>query len=272
MDAMGDIQSEQLTVAAAQTADMSHTTPPKELQFLQDTPALVDVAKPLMAKALQGLRAMGKIVGSATPVDKITPDLLAAAAQIKEQTDKEVMLPIIELHEHVRARKKDIVVMFNNQMAQLKSVREMLAELQEGEASIAEKLEIINENALSMAARSASVLQAAHVLQPTITQAEYDYFQELERLHLRAAQWQEQLNHLKASASTLTDSVKNGTISHFGEIPEDTQKNLVAMLDGCDARIKDYTIRVKEQEYLIDELAAAAGWDRESHGEFKPEQ
>ena len=123
MDAMGDIQSEQLTVAAAQTADMSHTTPPKELQFLQDTPALVDVAKPLMAKALQGLRAMGKIVGSATPVDKITPDLLAAAAQIKEQTDKEVMLPIIELHEHVRARSQEIVVMFNDQMAQLTFVR-----------------------------------------------------------------------------------------------------------------------------------------------------
>ena len=162
--------------------------------------------------------------------------------------------------------------MYNNQMAQLKSVREMLAKLIEGEVSIAEKLEIINENATSMAARSASVLQAAHDLQPTITQAEYDYFQELESLQQRAKQWEERLNHLQISASTLADSVKKGTSSHFSEIPEDTQKNLVAMLDGCDAHIQNYTSRVKAQEFLIDELAAAAGWDRDSLGEFKSEQ
>jgi hypothetical protein len=113
---MGDIQSEQLTVAAAHTADLYHATTPKELQLSQDAPALRDVAKPLVAKALQ-------VVGSATPEDKITPDLLAVAAQIKEQTDKEVMLPIIELHENVRARSKEIVVMFNDQMAQLTFVR-----------------------------------------------------------------------------------------------------------------------------------------------------
>jgi hypothetical protein len=264
MEAISDMQSETLAIAAR--PDAAHT---KELQALHDTPALADVAKPLMEKAIAGLRGMGKIVGSATAVDQITPDMLAAAAHIKEQTDREVLLPLIELHEHVRARKKEIVVMFNNQMSQLKSLREMVAKLKERESSIAVKLEVIRDNANSMAVRSATVLQAAHDLQPTITQAEFDYFQELARLQIRAKQWQQQLDHLKVGASPLVDSIEKGTIVPFSEIPEDTHTNLVAMLHGCDTYVKNYTKRVKDQEISIDELAALAGWDRDPHGEEK---
>jgi len=267
MEAMSELQNERLAITATPHRDSSSNTHAKELEILHETPALVDIAKPLIERTIQGLKGMGKIVGSATPIEQITPELLAASVQIKEQTDREIMLPLMELHEHIRARKKEIAVMFNNQMAQLKSLRDMIVKLREGEASITEKLEIVTENATSMAGRCASVLQAAHDLHPTITQEEFDYFQELSRLQVRVGQWREQLDHLKVGATAIVDAVEKGTTSYFDEIPEDTHRNLVALLDGCDAHLQNYTIRIREQEDHIDDLAGHIGWERDSsHG------
>ncbi len=261
MEAISDNNTEQLAITnhAAKSAN-------NELQVLHDTPSLVEIAKPLIEKAIEGLRGMGKIVGSATPVDKITPDLLAAAAQVKEQTDKDVMLPIMELNEHVRARKQDIVVMFNNQMAQLMALREMIAKIKRGESSIAEKMEIINANAESLAKRSASVLQSAHDLQPTITQAEFDYFQELQRLHDRTKHWKGQLDRLNLRASSLRENSESAANMRTMDIPASTRQNLNAMLNASQSRLKSYSTRLKDAEFRVDELAAVAGWDRDPHG------
>lgn len=267
MEAMTERQNEKLAITTA--PDGSHS---KELQVLHDTPALVDIAKPLIDQILNGLGNMGKVVGSSTPVKEVTPDMLAAATRIKEQTDMEVVLPLMELHEHVRARKRDIVVMSNNQMMQLKGILEMTTKLKEGEAAIQEKLEIVGENATFLAERSALVLQTAHDFQPTITQAERNYFQELERLNDRMQQMQEQIKQLKSRSSTLIDSIKEGTNMGFREIPDDFNNDLITMLDACGARMQNYTIKVEEQEFMVDELAAIAGWDRNPHGNVGPRQ
>lgn len=261
MEAIIDTNSEQLEITSHGTRIAS-----KELQALHKTLPLAEIAKPLIAKTLEGIRGMAKIVGSATPVEKITPDLLAAAAQIKEQTDNEIMLPIIELNEHLRAKKQEIVVMFNNQVAQLDTLRATVTKLQLRESSIAEKLEIIDANAESLVKRSASVLQSAHDLQPTITQAEFDYFQELRRLHDRTQQWRGQLDRLKSRATTLRDNAEHGADKGKMEIPAETKKNLNAMLNASESRLKKYSTRLKDAEYRIDELAEIAGWERDPHG------
>jgi archaellum component FlaC len=261
MEAIGDSSNERLAISSQATASSN-----KELQVLHDTAPLVDIAQPLMEKAASGLRGLTKIVGSATPVDKITPDLLAAAAQVKEQIDKEVMLPIMELNEHVKARKREIAVMFNNQMAQLAALKDMLATLKKGEASILEKSQVVSSNAESLAKRSGSVLQSANDLLPTITQAEYDYFQELERLQERIKHWQEQKDRLARKAASLRDSAENGTNNGILDIPGTQRSNLHDMLKGSDSRMKRYAARLSEAEIRVDELAAAAGWDRDPHG------
>jgi DNA repair exonuclease SbcCD ATPase subunit len=261
MEAINDSTTEKLALTA-HAANNNNNNP--ELQALHDTPPLVEIAKPLIEKTIEGIRGMGKIVGSATPVDKITPELLAVAAQVKEQTDKEIMLPMMELNEHIRARKQEIVVMFNNQMTQLHTLRKMIAKLKQGETDLSEKLEVISSNAESLAKRSASVLQAAHDLQPTITQAEFDYFQELQRLQDRAKQWTSQIDRLKLKASALRDASQNST-SKAGvmSIDEGTRQNLHAMLKASETRMKNYSTRLKDAEYRVDELAAVVGWDRD---------
>lgn len=268
MEAMGDSNSSEQLALTSQAAMSSSN----ELQALHDTAPLVEIAQPLIEQIAGGLRGMTKIVGSATPVNKITPDLLAAAAEVKEQIDKEVMLPITELNEHIKARKSQIAVMFNNQMTQLAALKEMLATLKKGEASIEEKLEVVGANAESLAKRSASALQSANDLLPTITQAEFDYFQELERLQERTKQWQEQMDRLKLKASTLQESAENGTNKGTMEIPEATRSTLYDMLRGSDSRMKKYAIRLKDAEIRVDELAAAAGWDRDPHGQVAEKQ
>jgi DNA repair exonuclease SbcCD ATPase subunit len=267
MEAIGDSHNEQLAISSHAASSSS-----KELQALHDTAPLIEIAQPLMEKAASGLRGLTKIVGSATPVDEITPDLLAAAAQVKEQIDKEVMLPIMELSEHVKARKREIAVMFNNQMVQLAALKDMLATLKKGEASIQEKSEVVSANAESLAKRSASVLQSANDLLPTITQAEFDYFQELERLQERTKHWQEQQERLALIASMLRDSAENGTNKGTMEIAESQRNNLHDMLKGSDSRMKKYAARLKDAEIRVDELAAAAGWDRDPHGPVAEKQ
>ena len=172
----------------------------------------------------------------------------------------------MELNEHIKARKREIATSFNNQMSQVAGLVEMLASLKKGEASIAERVEVVNANAESLAKRSASVLQSANDLLPTITQAEFDYFQELSRLQERTKQWQERLDRLKLKATAMLGSAEKGTNNGTLEIPQSTLTHLHEMLKGSETMMKKYAIRLTDAEYRADELAAAAGWDRDPHG------
>jgi len=265
MEGVGD--AEQLALANQAAAVSS-----KELAVLHETAPLTDIALPLIEKIKTGLLKMRKIVGSATPVDKITPELLAAAAQIKEQADNDVMMPIIELNEYVAARKQDLPKNFNNLVGQLNTLREMQSKVNEGQESIEEKINTINSNADALSKRSASLLQSATDLLPTITQAEYDYFQELQRLNERTKQWHAQLERIKAKFSRLEDSVKDRTNKGRLEIPPDNIKLLSDMLDASDAKMKKYSTRLKDIEDRVDVLAAVAGWDRDPNVPVGPYQ
>lgn len=246
-------------LAIANTAEISN-----ELAVLQQTAPLTEIAIPLIEKIKSGLLSMRKIAGSATPVEKITPELLAAAAQIKEQSDKDVVMPIIELNEYVASKKQELPVAFNNLVAQLNTLREMHAQVKQGEASIEEKLKTISANADALSQRSSSVLQSATDLLPTITQAEYDYFQELQRLNSRTKQWKEQLDRIKDKVSSLDTS--SGTNMGKLEIAPECIDQLNAMLDASDLKMKKYSTRLKDVEDRVDVLAAVAGWDRDPHG------
>eukprot|EP00934_Nitzschia_sp_Nitz4_P008446 Nitzschia sp. Nitz4//scaffold56_size114212//37997//40636//NITZ4_003940-RA/size114212-processed-gene-0.3-mRNA-1//1//CDS//3329554676//8436//frame0 len=244
----------------------------KEEEMLKQTSPLVDVIEPSIEKLVAGLRGMGRIVGSATHPERITPDLLAAAVEVKEQCDKEVVMPLLAINEHVNARMEDIVHMYNNNLEQLKLLRESMSQLKKGESSIHDKVEVATSNADSLAKRSASVLQSANDLLPTITQAEYDYFQELSRLQEKMAQWKQQVDRLKLRSGSLLDSLESGTNKGVLSIPEESMQPLKTMLQASETTMKRQNARLEELEETLDEVAAVAGIDRDPSGPVGPKQ
>lgn len=55
----------------------------QDLKVLHDTVSLTDKIEPIMQKIIGGIGRMGKVVGSSTETSQVTPDLLAAAVEVK---------------------------------------------------------------------------------------------------------------------------------------------------------------------------------------------
>ena len=242
------------------------TTLDRELRALQDTAPLAEIVEPLLKKVIAGLGGMGKVVGSSTPAAAITPDLLAAATSVKERCDKEILLPLLELNEYVKARRKELKVMHENQMAQVKSLKDLMAKLKQRNSTINEKAEIVATNAKVMAQRSGSVLQASSDLLPTITQTEFDYFQELKRLHEKTNEWQQEFEHLNRKVSIIGESIDNGILAGPMVLPRDLINNSTFLLRGCEKNIRDEKTKLREAKDQVDMLAAVAGVDLDPNG------
>ena len=255
MEALGD--SDQLAIKAKMSSPMD-----RELKALQDTSPLVDVVEPLVKKVIAGISGMGKVVGSSTPTSEVTPDLIAAANIVKERCDKEILLPLLEMNEHINARRKELNIMYENQMEQLKALQKVVAKLKEKRSAINENAEIVGANATSLAQRSGSVLQSSTDLLPKITQAEFDYFQELKRLDAKTKDREQELSRLKLKVSTLCDAIEHGTTAGQLHLPPTSIKDCTSLLKASDKMMAGQRERLKEAEERADELAAIAGFDR----------
>lgn len=255
-------ETEQLAIEAE-----SNSAVTQELTILSEHPPLIDSARPLIEKVIDGLQGMGKVVGSATSPYDITPEILAASLDVKEQCDKSVILPLVELNEHVNIRRRVIASMFNDQVKHIRELKENLQKLKLGQASIKEKVEIVTANAESLAARSSSVLQSAGDLMPTITQSEHDYFRELQRLDEKTRQWEATLERVRLRSFKLTDSVRDGTAGGHLSLPTESRAQVKTLVKDVDPKMRQYKDKIEELTFRVDELAAVAGIEYDPDGE-----
>ena len=239
----------------------------QELAVLSEHPPLIESARPLIEKVADGLQGMSKIVGSATAMDEISLEVLAAASDVKAQCATKISHPLVELHQHVNTRRKVIVSMLQDQVKEVKVLQENLRKLKEGQSSIKEKLEIVSGNAESLAARSQSALQSASDLMPTITQSEHDYFRELERLDEKTQQWQTTLERLQRRESRFSDSVRDGSAGGHLSLPGPVAAQLKALSGGAGDILRNYSEKLGDLNHEVDRLGAIAGVDLNPHGE-----
>lgn len=255
MEALSE-NNDRLAIQGASASDSA-------LRSQQDTAPLHELLQPLFQKIGAGLAGMGKIVGSATQKKDITPDLLAVSMSVKERCDNEVVLPVLEMTEIVSARQKELAIMYDNQLAQLKTLKETVALLNEKMGAIREKAEVAGANAKSLALRSAAALQSSTDILPTITQAEYDYFQELKRLDDKTKEWHEEFQRINLKVSGLRDSIDEGKTAGPLTLKSDAVQNANKLLKVSGLRQKQQTERLDEAEEKVEELAAVAGIDLE---------
>jgi len=165
--------------------------------------------EPLVQKINSGLASMGRIVGSETSYKEITPDTLAVALRVKKRCDDTVVLPLLQLKKLVDQRRETIRTTLKNQKTQLKTVLKGVQDLKQGLSLIGEKMERAETNASLLSERSVTVLQAGRDLMPTITQAEYDYFQDMKRLSLKVTQMEKETQRAVESITVRCEAIKD---------------------------------------------------------------
>lgn len=233
---------------------------------LQETPPLTEVVQPLIDDIVKGVSNMGKIVGTATPIQSITAADLAAVASVKERCEKEVVLPLMKMKEHVKLRSKELAIMHANQVSQLKVLKESIKKLRERREQMAEKAELVKENAVSLAKRSSSALETSKDLQPTLTQAEYDYFKYLKQLDTKLKEYERNYTSLEVKVSTVIERLEDQG-DFKPELPPETGKQLLNVVTGSGFQLRKQKEILKTIESEVDDLKTVVGLDSMSLGQ-----
>jgi hypothetical protein len=257
MEALGDIETS--------TSNTSFDN--SKVKELEDISPLHEIVEPLAEKIVKGLDGLAMVVGSSTPVSKVTPDQLAAATSIKQRCDDEIVMPILEMREHLKARKKLLAVMYGNQIAQVKTLQDTVSKLKERTSLIQEKASVVQDNSTCLSQRSAAALQSSQDLLPTITQAEFDYFQHLQKLDAKTLQWvgefeslQGQVRDIQHSVIDADSPIDNGEF----EVPLEMRSNINKIFKACDEYLVEYKRKLESAEEKVEDLAAVVGMEQDS--------
>ena len=170
---------------------------------------LAGIIKPHMTKVLDGLSRMVKVGGTSTPKDQVTADTLAGADAIHRRCKEEVFVPVQEMNLEVKVRQKELVKACESYAKQLEGLKAMITKLTARQQELREKASIVTENANSLASQCSMVLQASNDLLPTLTQAEYDYFNELKRMDEKTKDYVTEIEILKVKSQSLTERTES---------------------------------------------------------------
>ena len=160
-----------------------------------DTPLFSDL-QPLVETIQAGLSNMGRFVGSETNHRDIAPDLLAVVIQTKKRCDEEIVVPLLELKKILEQHRAKITASLAEQERQLREARDTIQQIQARMTPIGERLETAKANAMALSERGIAVLQTSQKLLPTITQAEYEFFQMIQRMNIKCTQLEAQVRKL----------------------------------------------------------------------------
>ena len=230
------------------------------MRALQETEPLSEIIQPLIQEVYTGLSKMSMIGGTSTEPKDITLDTMAGAVGIQERCQKEVFLPIVQMNEHVVARRTELQNLCQKQAEALKALGVLIGKLRENQSAIQGKTEVVKANAKSLADRTSSLLQSSTDLLPTITQAEYDYFQEISRIDSKTREWENQAKVQKTKVQTIQDSIENGTIPGPLNASDNSIANARTLVKASAIFVAKSSTKLQALETKFDQVAAVAGF------------
>jgi hypothetical protein len=188
------------------------------------TPPVYADLHPLVEKIQGGLSNMGRFIGSDTSYNDIGPDTLAVAIQTKERCDSEIVVPLLELRHIVDKHRATIMTTLAEQEVQLREAKDSIKMLQKRMTAVGNRLETARANAILLSERSSATLQTSQTLLPTITHAEYDFFQMLKRMNVKCIQLENYVRKLNDLAISRCESFDESTIA--GSLKQMDQGNI----------------------------------------------
>jgi predicted RNase H-like nuclease (RuvC/YqgF family) len=232
MEAMPSVDDNSDASATSTTliSNTPNATADAALAAVEAIPPLYAIVEPLMKQVTDGLAGMGKVVGSETASKDITPEMLATVVAVKERCDREVVLPLLELREVTATRHRELQSMYKRQKIQMESLREMVRALKERMEDLTSRMTTVESNASALAERGAYVVQASQDLQPTITQAEKEYYDMLKALEAKCAEWKAKLRKVEDSSALACDAVETGRANVTLQLAPDFVENANILL------------------------------------------
>lgn len=214
-------------------------------------PPLYEVLEPMLQKISAGVAGMGKYVGSQTPSNQVDPGMLAVALGVKERCDNEVVLPLLELKQTIRARRQVMKVVLVAQMKELSSLKKVIRVMEDRMTGIKEKAQTAQVNAQELAKRSDAVMQASHDLMPTLTQAEYDYFQLLKRLNVMAGSLERAYGELTEKLPLLREKMGDGRLVCNIDLRAEMKDHAQTLLDEQEKKLGSIEANLQANERQV---------------------
>jgi hypothetical protein len=247
-----DASSEKIVPASYNLADTS-------VKRMEELQPLYEVVEPMIKKISVGLGGMGKIVGSQTASKDITPDQLAVALSVKERCDQEVVLPLLELKRTVLARREILKNMYKEQKKQITALKTTLGTIYERMTALKAKAAIAQETAKRQSERGQAVLQASQDLQPTLTQAEFDFFEQLKRQSIQLQTFEANCKQLIEETGGLRTKIHDGEIVCKFRMDDTNMKHVEKLLDGEETLIASIEATLKSSEQTAAQIARESG-------------
>ena len=259
------ISSENVSERALAVVSSAQTESDEALKAMESLPPLHELIAPLLQDISSGLAGMGKIVGGATRPQDANPGTVATVLNTKSSCEKDVVLPLKELHSLTTARRELLQDMYESQMTQIEELRKMVQTLQERTAKSNEKKEQVEENATALSQRSAAVLTAARDLVPTITEAEHQYFTQLKRYDATTKKWQGHIDTMKNRADKLSDEATTQSAPPSLDIGADELTHMNELVKGQGSHLKLAARKLEKLGRETKRITQAVGLD-EVHG------
>ena len=235
------------------------------LSAMESIPPLHELIKPQIEKISNGLSNMTKIVGGSTDPREITPGILATFLSTKQSSEQDIILPLKEMNSLVVSRVKYLRSMKDNQREQLEELKATVKLLQDRMKATSEKMALVQSNTKVLSNRSASILETARDLSPSITEAEHLFFKDVKRIAANCDKWEGAIEEIKGQCASLrvdasATTSSNNTLTNL--TPE--QKQMCdTLLEGQNEILKGVKSRVRIMEYKRDKILVACGLEEE---------
>uniref|UniRef100_A0A7S2Y6L5 Uncharacterized protein n=1 Tax=Entomoneis paludosa TaxID=265537 RepID=A0A7S2Y6L5_9STRA len=233
------------------------------LKQLESTPPFHETVAPHIEKINKGLASMGKVVGSETTYDKVSPEMLAVVASIQERCENDVVLPLVELLKLLKSRRAALRTFVDQQSQQVGKLIAMKKEMEERNVRIKESLEAAEGNATALKERIMAAHEASQGLAPTMTEAELEFCRFVEHMDTKANNWEIQIKEMGESIREQCKSVE-GKTAPSDNIDTEIVEDLKKVSADTGRRVVSARQSLKETEQRLHAVLRRAGLEAPS--------
>ena len=234
---------------AKKLLELTDSTSGLPVASLDSSPPLYETIQDLVKKIHHGLGNMGKIAGSSTNFKDITPETLAVVMQIKEQCDKELVLPLLELQKIVSTRRNKLNEVLESQRIQLKALREAETERKKQLSDLLAKADTIESNSSLLLERATHAYEACQALTPKITDAESAFFKDVERLKEKCKYMEAEMKRMEELCDFQCGLFSEATVSEsVNPIDYENARKMNILLDDMGNTMKAIRARLADAE------------------------
>lgn len=229
---------------------------------LKKVKPLNELLQPLTDKVCNGLSNLGKIVGGNTMPKDVGPENLAVFLETQRSCEQSIVMPMEEMSRIISGRKDLMKELYESQSSELERLAKLIKDLKTKCESTRKKVAELETESTTLASRSSAVLTATRDLRPKLTDAEAQYFQDLERYEMSCNKWEEQVKQISNDADATckamsAGAIESGEVRCLVDLPDDKIEICHKMLCGEKEMLKRTEYKINHSAAALNEVSPA---------------